>query len=526
MVKKCPVPDSWTVEKGHYLLGNKYSPVAVLVPHVFNADGSKCMFCENLLKVAIESGAAIAGFCQTANIGIEKVVVNILANPNIRWLIVTGHESMHYSGKAIIDLVKHGVDPATKRILNCPEAKTGYLINIPLEAIERFRRQVKIIDLLLPDSEKDFELHLETVQIGSREFRLPVEIKSSESKQRIFIIKKLDSKHIPDILAFIIHCCLQEPENRVIVEVKGRYLHETYELYDPGAFSDEPYTIQLLKTEHYYEVQVPYISRDCGLVIASTVTDEYHYLLKAIREIGRQVETHYGPTRELLFTHIVVLDPENMLTPLTQAYPLRDLEDLSAYCKAVVHGRGVFESTIDTSQLKEAYSYGQRIRRWGEEIRRYILTSSEFEKFVNELSKKLSVDENKIREIISTFVDKFLIVDQIETIINTLIEDPNTRQAIVCLWNPIVDLKFVKTPPCFTILQFFIRDNELHVLLYIRSHDFQNAHIHNISAVRELAKYVLEELKKRAPQKFANLRLGKIHFFAGSVHVYEAHIYR
>ncbi len=526
MVKKCPLPDNWTVEKGHYLLGNKFSPVAVLVPHVYNPDGTKCQLCESLLKIAIESGAAIAGFCQTANIGIEKVIVNILANPNIRWLIVTGHESMHYSGKAIIDLVKHGTNPVTRRIRNCPEAKTGYLLNIPLEAIERFRRQIKVIDLLLPDSEEDSQEELTTIRIGSKEFKVPVKITLSEGGQRVLIIPKLNSVHLSEILELIIHSCLQEPENKVVIEIQGRYLHEVYELYDPGAFSEEPYIVQMFRVEHYYEVHVPYLSRDCGLILANTAADEYHYLIKAVREVGRYVESHYGPTRELLFTHIVILDPENMLTPLTQAYPLRDLEDLHAYCEAIVHGRGVFENTASIPQLREAYSYGQRIRRWGEEVKKYILTSSEFEKFVSELSKKLDIDENKIREIISAFVEKFLIVDQIETIINILMEDPNTRQAIVCLWNSAVDLRFVKTPPCFTILQFFIRDDELHVLLYIRSHDFQNAHIHNVSAVRELAKYVLEELKRRAPQKFANLRLGKIHFFVGSIHVYEAHVYR
>ena len=309
VVGKCVVSDGWTVEGGHYLLGNKFSPVAVLVPHVFNVDGSRCGFCEGLLKVAVEAGAAIAGFCQTANIGIEKVVVNILANPNIRWLVVVGHESMHYSGKAIISLVKHGVDPATRRILNCPEAKTGYLPNIPLEAVERFRRQVDVIDLLVPDNPVDRDLV--EVRVGSRTFKIPAEYrmpgrKTCESFE--YILVYVDEKNLPEILRFVIHCCLQEPENKVLVEVRGRYLDEIYELYDPGAFDDRPYSVQLGRTEQYYEVHVPHICRDYGLVVADTVADEYHYLLRTVRETGRPVETHYGPTRELLFTHIVILE--------------------------------------------------------------------------------------------------------------------------------------------------------------------------------------------------------------------------
>lgn len=38
----------------------------------------------------IEVGAALSGTLHTANIGIEKVICNILANPNIRHLISEG----------------------------------------------------------------------------------------------------------------------------------------------------------------------------------------------------------------------------------------------------------------------------------------------------------------------------------------------------------------------------------------------------------------------------------------------------
>ncbi len=524
---KCNVLDRWTVEEGHYLLGNKFSPVAVLVPHVFNADGSRCRFCEELLRVAVDAGAAIAGFCQTANIGIEKVIINILANPNIRWLIVAGHESMHCSGKAIISLVKHGIDPATRRILNCPEAKTGYLPNIPLEAVERFRRQVKVIDLLLPDTEEEAVKEI-PISVGTKKFSIPAAIVfcglEGEQTFTYYYIPTLTTRSLPEVLRFVIHCCLQEPENSITVRIRGRYLDEIYELYDPGTFDSEPLIVQSYKIEQYYEVHAPEVHRDFSLVIANHVADEYHYLLRTVREVGRQIETHYGPTRELLFTHIVILDPEKMLEPMTQTYPLRDPEDIRRYCETLIRGKDVFE--VVTPQTGEAYSYGQRIRRWGEEVKKYILVSRDFEDFVNEVSVKLNLDKDKVEEVVKAFIDRFLIVDQLETVMNSLIAAPSTRQAVVCLWNPAVDLRYVKSPPCFTILQFFIRDSELHVLAYFRSHDFKNAHIHNISGVRELAKYVLEELKRRAPEKFTNLKLGKLHFLVGSLHIYETHLYR
>jgi tetrahydromethanopterin S-methyltransferase subunit A len=39
---------------------------------------------EILVRTGIESGAALSGTIQTENIGFEKVVCNIVANPNIR----------------------------------------------------------------------------------------------------------------------------------------------------------------------------------------------------------------------------------------------------------------------------------------------------------------------------------------------------------------------------------------------------------------------------------------------------------
>jgi len=48
---------------------------------------------EHLVRVAIESGAALAGTLQTENIGLEKVICNVVSNPNIRFLISPSQES-------------------------------------------------------------------------------------------------------------------------------------------------------------------------------------------------------------------------------------------------------------------------------------------------------------------------------------------------------------------------------------------------------------------------------------------------
>ncbi|MCX8030555.1 MAG: tetrahydromethanopterin S-methyltransferase subunit A [Thermodesulfovibrionales bacterium] len=146
MLKVNPTSD-YPVEEGHYLRGNDFSPVALAVILIYDY-GKIPKDIEILVRTGIESGAALSGTIQTENIGIEKMICNIICNPNIRYLLLTGPESPgHSTGDAIISLLKNGVD-SRKKIIGT-SAPTPYLFNIPLEYIERFKKQiVEVIDLL------------------------------------------------------------------------------------------------------------------------------------------------------------------------------------------------------------------------------------------------------------------------------------------------------------------------------------------------------------------------------------------
>ena len=41
----------------------------------------------------VEAGSALSGTLQTANIGLEKIIRKLVANPNIRYLVLGGPES-------------------------------------------------------------------------------------------------------------------------------------------------------------------------------------------------------------------------------------------------------------------------------------------------------------------------------------------------------------------------------------------------------------------------------------------------
>ena len=137
IVKFVP-PKNWSYpEPGAYELCNPLSPSMVVLPTP-NSD---------LMRVALETGVAAVGFVRTANVGIEKIVANVIANPNIRWLIIFGQESEgHSPGQTIIALHRNGLDKNGKVIGS--KGLTPYLLNLPTKAIDRFRRQVQIIDAI------------------------------------------------------------------------------------------------------------------------------------------------------------------------------------------------------------------------------------------------------------------------------------------------------------------------------------------------------------------------------------------
>ena len=125
--KKSPA-EGWPVISGDYVVGDPESPVAVttLASHI-EAD---------------LSGAAIAGPCKTENLGVEKVVANIISNPNIRFLILSGAEVQgHITGQSFKALHENGCDPDKKKIIGATGA-------IPLDGVERFQQQLEIVDMI------------------------------------------------------------------------------------------------------------------------------------------------------------------------------------------------------------------------------------------------------------------------------------------------------------------------------------------------------------------------------------------
>jgi tetrahydromethanopterin S-methyltransferase subunit A len=124
---------------GDYVLGSPEGTVAICT--LSNRD------LPARLIAAAEPAVAITGRCDTENIGIEKVVLNLLANPRIRWLVICGAEAKgHRAGQAFLRLKERGVD-ADMRVLESASWRP-ILKNLTLLDVARFRQQIEEVDLI------------------------------------------------------------------------------------------------------------------------------------------------------------------------------------------------------------------------------------------------------------------------------------------------------------------------------------------------------------------------------------------
>jgi len=101
----------------------------------------------NELARARPDGLCIVGKVETENIGIEKIIRNVITNPAIRVLVCAGQEPpKHLTGATLLALFASGVD-ADMRILGSP-ARRPKLPNVTTEEVETFRRQVAVVDMI------------------------------------------------------------------------------------------------------------------------------------------------------------------------------------------------------------------------------------------------------------------------------------------------------------------------------------------------------------------------------------------
>jgi tetrahydromethanopterin S-methyltransferase subunit A len=132
----------WPPLPGGYRVLRYQAPVAV------------CTLTDEALATVVVQQAgpeiAVVGTLHTENLGIERLIQNVLANPHLRFVIVCGCDSQqsvgHYPGQSLVALAQHGVDER-RRIISA-QGRRPIVKNLSPEAVARFRAVVEVIDLI------------------------------------------------------------------------------------------------------------------------------------------------------------------------------------------------------------------------------------------------------------------------------------------------------------------------------------------------------------------------------------------
>lgn len=143
----CPTEEpverlGWPLLPGDYSVVRYGAPVAVCT---LNSDA----LVQNLAERKPD-GLAIVGTMHTENLGIERVIKNTLANPNIRFLLLCGEDTQqavgHLPGQSFESLFRNGIDERG-RIIDA-KGKRPVLKNVTSDEVQAFIKQVELVPMI------------------------------------------------------------------------------------------------------------------------------------------------------------------------------------------------------------------------------------------------------------------------------------------------------------------------------------------------------------------------------------------
>lgn len=143
----CPTeePDEqqgWPPLPGNYQVVRYRAPVAVCT---LNSDGLA-----SELRDHAPDALGIVGTLHTENLGIERIIRNTLANPNLRFLILCGEDAQqavgHLPGQSLQSLFENGVDERGR--IRGARGKRPVLKNVTAGEIQEFVEQAELISMI------------------------------------------------------------------------------------------------------------------------------------------------------------------------------------------------------------------------------------------------------------------------------------------------------------------------------------------------------------------------------------------
>lgn len=203
------------------------------------------------------------------------------------------------------------------------------------------------------------------------------------------------------------------------------------------------------------------------LIRANSLSEAWVRVMHDVLTFGKTSDTQYGSQKELRSVVSVITKIDD-----TDLYRLND-----SYLATVTEQQfqNYYRTNFATSDLiiDAAYTYGNRIRRH----------------------------------------------DQLTDLCHKLVTDPDTRAAVISLWDYCTDAKKLANNPCLTQLSFRLFEQKLFVTAIFRSHDVWSAYRLNLISIWTLANEVLNVLSTNGVQVTG---LGDLTVISDSAHIYQA----
>lgn len=201
---------------------------------------------------------------------------------------------------------------------------------------------------------------------------------------------------------------------------------------------------------------------------------------------------------------------------------IKDLEHVFKYGTVVqprdmkVYEVLAYKSTIDMNRpiiynekRKLGYKFMAAEAAW-------ILSGDDRVKTIAPYSRDISKFSDDGEKFFGAYGPK--VMDQIGYVIAKLVEDRDTRQAVVNIWRESPPES--RDIPCTLSLQWLIRNGKLHCVATMRSSDLWLGHPYDTFNFSAISFYILLQLRTSG----ILVTLGDLHLTAGSKHIYERNV--
>ena len=204
----------------------------------------------------------------------------------------------------------------------------------------------------------------------------------------------------------------------------------------------------------------------------------FRTLLHNVNSFGEEVNSRGSKQRELLF----------------QQFEIEDPTELMIYSQA-----RKFSSTYATAEWLWYLSKNPAVNNIGK---------------LAKIWRQIQDEDGEVESNYGVYL-----FTQWEWAINELLDDNDTRRATLVINQPHHKGKNKLDYPCTQYLQFFIRNNKLHLGVAMRSNDIIFGFCNDVFTFALFQQLMLNELNERG----AGVELGSYHHHAGSLHLYERH---